>query len=299
MEKFLDADPIFAYRNRTDDAKGYYLTLDSNLFTKSEVKWEGSLLLSSLEFKNRIMTKCVFSAISVNKDSIDRSSDLLKNWDSPVQWTNEGLSLNEDGKAVLHSEGVLLKDSISKEDLRDELLISNSALKLSNAALQKSIIALKAQNTEIRWKLRKNVLAYGDEANQELRNMLKFSRFSVPSLFGPVPIDLLHKITNNPTQFPRIKLNSVLGSKGGLKTRSNPTLSRPTVGRAGFFTGSRGGARSTRARRSGTTARNYTPKNGTRGGGAQAQPPRRGVGRRGARGGRGRGREEKTKVGQT
>ena len=94
-------------RNIYIDPKGYSLFWIIICFKVFVLKWEGSTLLSSLEFKNRVITKSFFSTLSLNRDFIDRSSSLLKNWDSTSQWSSDGLVLDEDGVATPHPDGIV------------------------------------------------------------------------------------------------------------------------------------------------------------------------------------------------
>ena len=91
-----------------------------------------------------------------------------------------------------------LEDSVTKEDLLTELHMRSRLKNLAFSHLVhqgKIIIALQF---EVRLQMRELLLymSLNASSNKSLLNVLQNSRISVPSLFGPVPDFIKHKITH-------------------------------------------------------------------------------------------------------
>ena len=75
MERFLDGYLLLTHRQKSNDPKGYSLLRIIICFNVHDLKWEGSTLLSSLDFKLSDYNR--FSTLSLIRDFIDSSSILM------------------------------------------------------------------------------------------------------------------------------------------------------------------------------------------------------------------------------
>ena len=85
-----------------------------------------------------------------------------------------------------HPSGVLLKDSLTKEQLFEELKISHKMLSLMAVQLGHGSQVNVAGHTETKLNMRHVILDLSKTQNSTLVDFLKKSRISVPSLFGPL-----------------------------------------------------------------------------------------------------------------
>ena len=111
--------------------------------------------------------------------------------------------------------------------LADELRTSNRVAELALLNLARVENIARAQNTEIRWELRNQVLEATDykESNVELRENLLHSRFSENSIFGSVPTNLVRRITYDSKSFKKLSFKRPFVSSGGgyqIAARSSP-----------------------------------------------------------------------------
>ena len=302
MEAFLSGDPLCTFKRKSSigETNGYYINLDPIQFKELDVKWEGQPLLSSLEFKNRMGIRPVFSASGLLSEARDCSRSLLVHWDSPSQWSEQGLVVDDRNVAIPNPDGTLLKDSITKEQLADELRTQMRTNELAMLNLSRTEGILRAQNTEIRWELRSQVLGASDLANKELRDRLQFSRFSVKELFGPVPNSLTSRMLNNSYTNKQLSFSRNNRSGGGYMGGPRGVPKKVLLPGGRFRPGSsRRGSRGARAINSGTRPQQCIEnlagfsKNSFGGSGPRTKPNgKRGQGNRGR--GRGSARGKKT-----
>ena len=302
MEAFLSGDPLCTFKRKSSigETNGYYINLDPIQFKELDVKWEGQPLLSSLEFKNRMGIRPVFSASGLLSEARDRSRSLLVHWDSPSQWSEQGLVVDDRNVAIPNPDGTLLKDSITKEQLADELRTQMRTNELAMLNLSRTEGILRAQNTEIRWELRSQVLGASDLANKELKDRLQFSRFSVKELFGPVPNSLTSRMLNNSYTNKQLSFSRNNRSGGGYRGGPRGVPKKVILPGGRFRPGSsRRGSRGARAINSGTRPQQRIEnlsgfsKNSFGGSGPRTKPSgKRGQGNRGR--GRGSARGKKT-----
>ena len=199
FELFFHSDPLASYRPHTPTGgkAGRFFTLDPEVWAnKNLVRVEGSTLLPSLEFKTRKAAVGGLSVLDMLKSLNDRSRPLLENWNKEFVWDKvEGIKKVEVEDIESAVGSLTLEESISKEDLRDELLLRTRVSELAITLLNHQHGILKAEHVEIKSCLRAYFLSLvGPKKNPRLAESLLQSRFSSPNLFGKIPESFIHKI---------------------------------------------------------------------------------------------------------
>ena len=108
--------------------------------------------------------------------------------------TETGLVRDENGELCQHLEGLTLEESVSKEDLIQELYVRSKLTGLAISQLDHQSNLIIAQQAEIKLMLRDLFFKQKHQSNSTLVEALQRSRISVPDLFGPVPDWYIHKI---------------------------------------------------------------------------------------------------------
>ena len=282
---------------------GRYFEIDSTVFSnRSYVKVEGSTLLPSLEFKTRRAATGGLSVLDMLRHLNSRSRPLLENWNKEFVWDKlEGVKRTEEGDLETAVSNLTLEESVSKEDLRDELLRTRVA-DLAIALLNYQHRILMAEHVEIKCALRSMFLSSINQGkNFTLAEALSLSRLSTPQLFGELPESYRHRLVMDNPKFPGFTVPEGLTftePSCRKKFQSSPSGNRgaPRGIRASFSqrrTGKRGGRKkwdsyltSKNVQAGGHSKASRVSTQTTRGGGSTA----RGSKSRGGKSGKGRAR---------
>ena len=200
IEAFLSSKPLADWRN---DIQGRpaarYLSLDGEVFRNTRyVKWESHTILPSVEFKARLAARDNYSAVDMLRVQNDKTKSLLVNWNKPYVWDRKtGLARDEAGELLQSLEGLTLEESVSKEDLIEELHMRSRLTELAIAQLVHQGKILVALQSEVKINLRDSFLNKLLKQNPSLVEALQKSRISDPGLFGPVPDFYKYKIYNH------------------------------------------------------------------------------------------------------
>ena len=74
------------------------------------------------EHKSRLVARDGYAALDMVRAQEDKTKLLFSNWNSPGIWSQEkGVLTNDDGSLVLPDNGAKLVDSVTQEDLLQEL----------------------------------------------------------------------------------------------------------------------------------------------------------------------------------
>ena len=283
-----------------------FLTLEPDVFRNVEfVKFEGHTLLPSLELKNRKAALSCLPVVDLLKQMNLRSKSILENWDKPLAWDSVVGLLDPSEESSEDSPILPLSDSITKEELRDELRLRTWGAESAISLLDHATKVLIAQHAELKLMLRSLFMEKVKQgANQRLSQALVNSRLSSPGLFGNIPESYSLKLENGHHEFPSFEApdyvgfsgpaharkkfqNTPSGSRGvssnGRGKKRHPTNKNWTRGEESQFLSSE---KIQQAKGYATTSRGST--RGTRG-----KHSTRGSNSRGGRGARGRGGKKK------
>ena len=295
LESFFSGKPLAEWRNQSVLGEGRFLVLDEELFqNNSLVKWDKSThtLLPSIEYKARLAARDSFSALDMLKAQQTKTRPLLVNWNKPGVWDEQtGLAKTENGELVAPESGLTLAQSVTKEDLLNELHNRSDLTSLAIAQLEHQSKVIEALQTEVKLQMKDAFLfhAMPPSSNMTLVDALHSSRLSVPSLFGPVPVYYRDKVRNHPKEFPSLKPPAFMNVSGPVfkpKFRGGPSGFRgsyASTSQANLQRAPRGQARRSRGTKN--------PKRGGRAYSSQVlQPATRGAGSRSRGRGRGKGK---------
>ena len=209
--------------------------LDHHYFSRVPgVKWDTNLLLPSVEYKFRAIARDHGSISSMTEDLRNRQLSLLSNWDAPIIWGPEDpVQSAPDGLGNTshepHPSGVLLKDSMSKEDLVEELKISHKLLGLVLLQCEHAAHVIRAGHTETQLNMRHSVLDLSVTRNSVISASLKISRLSTPILYGPLQESLHRDMELDSNKFPMFQI-------GEFKNVTEPA---PRLGKSASSSGKR------------------------------------------------------------
>ena len=290
----MSGKPLTDWRVQVPDQQdGRYLEVDSELFQNTKfVKWEAHTLLPSMDFKARLAARDSFSTLDMLKAQETKTRPLLVNWNKPGVWdTHTGVAKNDNGELVASEDESTLAESVTKEDLLNELHNRSDLNTLAITQLDHQSKVIIALQTEVKLQMRESFLynSIPSSSNKILVEALHHSRLSVPSLFGPVPNYYKERVLNHSREFPALRPPASIRISGPVfkkKFRGGPSGYRGSYSSSSQVIPQR--APRGQARRSRGTK---NPKRGGRAYSSQVlQPATRGPGTRGGGRGRGRGR---------
>ena len=286
-----------------------YLTLEPDVFRNVQyVKFDGHTLLPSLELKTRKAVLSALPAIDLLKDMNLRSKSLMENWDKPLAWDSKLGLLDPSEEPSEDSLIPLLSESITKEQLRDELRLRTWGADASLGLLDNSMKILIAEHAEIKIMLRSLFMErVKHSSNQRLSEALVKSRLSSPGLFGKIPDTYSQKLEKDGHpggNFPSFQApECVLFSgppPGKKKFQSTPSVNRgvSSLGRSKKRfrmrkSWSRGGKSQFLSSKNIQHASGYATTSRGSMRTTRGKPSTRGSNSRGGRGARGRGRGKK------
>ena len=221
-------------------ASGRYLKVDEDLFQQNSfVKCDNHSLIPSLEYKTRLLAKDSFSALDMLRAQEAKTRPLLENWNSPGVWVpKSGVSKEENGDLTAPEDGSLLADSVTKEDLLNELHNRSDLNSLAIAQLDHQSKLVIAMHAELKLHMREVFLSNDmpHSSNNTLIEAVRNSRISVPRLFGPVPNLYRDKVLDYPNSFKPFRPPTLLKFLAPVK--KNTFRGKPYVPRGGYPSGS-------------------------------------------------------------
>ena len=79
-------------------------------------------MLPSIDFKARLAARDTFSTLDMLRAQENKTRPLLVNWNRPGVWDKHtGVAKDENGELVASEDGSTLAESVTKEDLLNEL----------------------------------------------------------------------------------------------------------------------------------------------------------------------------------
>ena len=298
LEAFLSGKPLAEWSNSVPKTSpGRFLEVDENLFQNTKyVRCDTHTLIPSVEYKARLIAKDSFSSLDMLRAQEAKTRPLLENWNSPGVWVPKtGVSKEENGDLTAPEDGSLLADSVSKEDLLNELHNRSDLTNLTISQMDHQSKLIIALHAELKLQMRESFLfnAMPSSSNNTLVEAVRNSRMSVPQLFGPVPNQFRDKVLDYPNVFTPLRPPALVKFSGPIKKK---TFRRRPFGSRGGYPSSSQTTQHQAPR--GQARRARGPKNPNRGGKAYTsqvlQPATCGAGARGGGRGRGRSRGGKT-----
>ena len=219
LESFLSGKPLAEWSNSVPKTTpGRFLEVDEDIFKNTKyVRWEAHTLMPSVEYKARLIAKDSFSALDMLRAQEAKTRPLLENWNRPGVWVPQtGVSKEENGDLTAPEDGSLLAESVSKEDLLNELHNRSDLNSLAISQLDHQSKVIIALHSELKLQMRDSFLfnAMPSSSNNTLVEAVKNSRISVPQLFGPVPNQYRDKVLDYPNVFTPLRPPALIKFSG-------------------------------------------------------------------------------------
>ena len=199
IDIFLSSKPLTKYaNNHAETGSGRHLEVDPEVFPGHRfLSCDNENLIPSLEHKSRLLARDGFAALDMVRAQEDKTKLLFSNWNSPGVWHQEkGVLTNEDGSLVVPENGATLAESVTKEDLLQELYNKADLSKLVIRNLEHLTKLAIASHAESKLFMREIVLfnALPSDSNLQLIESVRNTQLSSPLLFGPIPNSFRDKI---------------------------------------------------------------------------------------------------------
>ena len=200
IDSFLSSRPLTKYAyNHAETGSGRQLEVDPEWFNPGTkfVRCDNENLIPSFEHKSRLVARDGYAALDMVRAQEDKTKLLFSNWNSPGIWSQEkGILTNDDGSLLMPDNGAILADSVTKEDLLQELYNRSDLSKLVIRNLEHLIKLAVASHAESKIFMRESFLynALSINSNMQLIELARNSQLSSPLLFGPIPKSYREKI---------------------------------------------------------------------------------------------------------